>query len=210
MNEPKRLIVAVTGASGAPFAVRMLETLREMPAVETHLVLSTWARSNIEMETSYTVRQVAALADVTYKLGDQGAAISSGSFTTLGMVVVPCSMRTLAAIRHGTGDNLVCRAADVVLKEGRPLVLSPRETPLNTVHLENMLALSRMGVKIVPPMPAFYNHPKSIDDIVDHVVVRILDQIGLDAPQARRWQGMQAARHQADACEDGETSVTAG
>ncbi|MET4426766.1 MULTISPECIES: non-oxidative hydroxyarylic acid decarboxylases subunit B [unclassified Mycolicibacterium] len=189
-----RIIVGISGASGAPFAVRLLETLREMATVETHLVMSTWARSNIEVETPYTVREVAALADVTYKLGEQGAAISSGSFRTAGMIVVPCSMRTLSAIRYGVADNLICRAADVVLKEGRRLILVPRETPLNTIHLENMLALSRMGARIVPPMPAFYNHPQSIADIVDHVVVRILDQVGLDAPQARRWRGMDAAR----------------
>ncbi|ALI25514.1 Hydroxyaromatic non-oxidative decarboxylase protein B [Mycolicibacterium fortuitum] len=189
-----RIIVAISGASGAPFAVRLLETLREMPDVETHLVMSTWGKSNIEVETDRTVSEVVALADVTYKLGEQGAAISSGSFRTTGMIIVPCSMRTLSAIRYGMADNLICRAADVVLKEGRQLVLVPRETPLNTIHLENMLALSRMGARIVPPMPAFYNHPQTIGDIVDHVVVRILDQFGLDAPQAKRWRGLGAAR----------------
>ncbi|MFE9328481.1 non-oxidative hydroxyarylic acid decarboxylases subunit B [Nocardia sp. NPDC052278] len=191
-----RIIVGITGASGAPFAVRVLQALREMPQIETHLVMSTWARSNIEMETPYTVREVAALGDVTYKLGEQGAAISSGSFRTAGMIVVPCSMRTLAGIRHGHADNLICRAADVVLKEHRRLVLVPREMPLNEIHLENMLALSRIGTRIVPPMPAFYNRPETIDDIVDHVVTRILDQFDLDAPQARRWQGLDAARHE--------------
>ncbi|MGA4792509.1 non-oxidative hydroxyarylic acid decarboxylases subunit B [Nocardia sp. AB354] len=194
MSEPMRLIVGVTGASGAPFAVRLLETLHAMAGVETHLVMSTWARSNIEVETGYSVRDVAALSDVTYKFGEQGAAISSGSFRTAGMIVVPCSMRTLAGIRHGHADNLICRAADVVLKEGRRLVLAPRETPLSEIHLENMLALSRMGARIVPPMPAFYNRPETIDDIVDHIVTRILDQFDLDAPQARRWTGLHAAR----------------
>ncbi|MBA0047181.1 non-oxidative hydroxyarylic acid decarboxylases subunit B [Mycobacteroides sp. LB1] len=195
-DRPTRIIVAITGASGAPFAIRLLETLREIPSVETHLVMSAWARSNIEMESTRSVREVAQLADVTYKLGEQGAAISSGSFRTDGMIVVPCSMRTVAAIRYGIADNLICRAADVVLKEGRRLVLAPRETPLNTIHLENMLALSRMGVRIVPPMPAFYNHPRTIDDIVDHSVTRILDQFGVDTPYAKRWRGLDSARHE--------------
>ncbi len=193
-TRPTRIVVGVTGASGAPFAVRLLQTLHEITDVETHLVMSAWAKSNIAIETPYSVQQVSAMADVTYKLGEQGAAISSGSFQTAGMIVVPCSMRTLAAIRYGLADNLVCRAADVVLKEGRRLVLVPRETPLNTIHLENMLALSQMGARIVPPMPAFYNRPESVDDIVDHVVVRVLDQFGIDAPQAKRWQGMKTAR----------------
>jgi len=165
--------------------------------METHLVMSAWARTNIEMETARSVREVAELADVTYKLGEQGAAISSGSFRTDGMIVVPCSMRTLAAIRYGMADNLICRAADVVLKEGRRLVLAPRETPLNTIHLENMLALSKMGVRIVPPMPAFYNRPETVEDIVDHCVTRILDQFGVDTPYAKRWQGLDTARHEA-------------
>ncbi|PEH76762.1 MULTISPECIES: non-oxidative hydroxyarylic acid decarboxylases subunit B [Nocardia] len=190
----QRIIVGISGASGAPFAVRLLQTLHEMPGVQTHLVMSSWARSNIETETPYSVREVAELADVTYKLGDQGAVISSGSFRTAGMIVVPCSMRTLAAIRHGIADNLLCRAADVVLKERRRLVLVPRETPLSDLHLENMLRLSRMGARIVPPMPAFYNRPETIDDLIDHVVARVLDQFDLDAPQARRWPGLAATR----------------
>ncbi|MFE3572662.1 UbiX family flavin prenyltransferase, partial [Bacillus subtilis] len=136
----RRLIVGVTGATGAPLAVRILEMLHEMPEVETHLVLSTWAHSTIEMESSLSVREVSELADVTYKLGEQGAAISSGSFRTDGMIIVPCSMRTLAAVRHGLADNLITRAADVVLKERRRLVLVPRETPLNDIHLENRRA----------------------------------------------------------------------
>lgn len=192
----RRIIVGITGASGAPFAVRVLQMLREIPEIETHLVMSAWARTNIEMETPYSVREVAELGDVSYKLGEQGAAISSGSFRTEGMIVVPCSMRTLAAIRHGHADNLVCRAADVVLKEHRRLVVVPREMPLNEIHLENMLGLSRMGARIVPPMPAFYNRPETIDDIVDHVATRILDQFDLDAPQAKRWRGLDVARHE--------------
>ncbi|MEU6492203.1 non-oxidative hydroxyarylic acid decarboxylases subunit B [Streptomyces sp. NPDC046984] len=189
-----RLIVGMTGATGAVFGVRLLEQLARLPEVETHLVLSRWARTTIELETSRSVREVSALADEVYGPEDQGARISSGSFRTDGMIVAPCSMKTLAGIRAGYADGLVGRAADVVLKEGRRLVLVPRETPLGEIHLENMLALTRMGVRIVPPMPAFYNHPRSVDDIVDHITARVLDQFDLPAPAARRWEGMRAAR----------------
>ena len=189
-----RLIVGMTGATGAPLGVRLLEALRETEGVETHLVMSQWARTTIELETPYTAREVAKLADVVHGPGDQAAAISSGSYPTDGMVVIPCSMKTLAGIRAGYADGLVGRAADVVLKERRKLVLVPRETPLSEIHLENMLALSRMGVVMVPPMPAFYNHPGSVDDVVNHVVARVLDQFGLPAPQARRWSGLGDAR----------------
>ncbi|MFF4752115.1 non-oxidative hydroxyarylic acid decarboxylases subunit B [Streptomyces sp. NPDC002514] len=189
-----RLIVGMTGATGAPLGVRLLETLRSLDTVETHLVLSKWARATIELETPYTVRDVTGLADVAYGAADQAAAISSGSFRTDGMIVVPCSMKTLAGIRAGYAEGLVGRAADVVLKEGRKLVLVPRETPLSTVHLENMLALSRMGVVMVPPMPAFYNHPTGLDDVVDHIVARVLDQFDLPSPRARRWSGIAHAR----------------
>lgn len=189
-----RLIVGMTGATGAVFGVRLLQNLAELPGVETHLVLSRWARTTIELETGLSVTDVAALADVTHRPEDQGAGISSGSFRTDGMVVVPCSMKTLAGIRAGYADGLIGRAADVVLKERRRLVLVPRETPLSEIHLENMLDLARKGVQLVPPMPAFYNHPSSVDDIVDHVVARVLDQFDLPAPAARRWEGMRAAR----------------
>ncbi len=189
-----RLIVGMTGATGAPLGVRLLEALKELPHVETHLVLSRWARSTIELETPYTAREVCDLAEVVYGSGDQAAAISSGSFLTDGMVVVPCSMKTLAGIRAGYADGLIGRAADVVLKEHRRLVLVPRETPLSEIHLQNMLELARMGARMVPPMPAFYNHPSTVGDVIDHVVARILDQFGLPAPDAKRWQGMRAAR----------------
>jgi 4-hydroxy-3-polyprenylbenzoate decarboxylase len=189
-----RLIVGMTGATGAVFGVRLLQMPAELPEVETHLVLSRWARATIELETGLSVADVTALADVSYAPEDQGAAISSGSFRTDGMVIVPCSMKTLAGIRAGYADGLVGRAADVVLEERRRLVLVPRETPLSEIHLENMLSLTRMGVQVVPPMPAFYNHPRSVDDIVDHIVTRVLDQFGLPAPAARRWEGMRAAR----------------
>ncbi|MEU1932960.1 non-oxidative hydroxyarylic acid decarboxylases subunit B [Streptomyces coeruleorubidus] len=189
-----RLIVGMTGATGAAFGVRLLENLRELPEVETHLVLIRWARTTIELETGLSVADVSALADVTHHPEDQGATISSGSFTTGGMVIVPCSMKTLAGIRAGYAEGLVGRAADVVLKERRKLVLVPRETPLSEIHLENMLALTRLGAQMVPPMPSFYNHPASVDDIVDHITARVLDQFELPAPAAKRWEGMRAAR----------------
>lgn len=184
----KRLIVGITGATGVIFGVRLLEALQESD-VETHLVLSKWAIQTIEHETPYTAKQVRALADVDHVEGNMGASISSGSFMTEGMVIAPCSMRSLAAIAHGTGDHLVHRAADVILKERRRLVLVAREMPLSDIHLENMLKLSRMGATIMPPMPAFYNHPATLDDMVDHVVARILDQFGIPAEFARRWEG---------------------
>jgi 4-hydroxy-3-polyprenylbenzoate decarboxylase len=160
--------------------------LREA-SVETHLIISPWGRRTLVHETSYTVDQVTRLADVTYLPNDQGAAISSGSFLTMGMAVVPCSMRTLAAIAHGVGDNLVHRSADVVLKERRKLLLAPREAPLNDIHLENMLKLSRMGAIICPPMPGFYQRPQTIDDLVSQTVVRILDQFGIHLDSPGRW-----------------------
>jgi flavin prenyltransferase len=197
-----RLIVGMTGATGAPLGVRLLEVLRDLDDVETHLVMSRWARTTIELETAYTVREVAKLADVVYGPADQAAAISSGSFLTAGMVIVPCSMKTLAGIRTGYADGLVARAADVCLKERRRLVLVPRETPLSDVHLENMLALSRMGATMLPPVPAFYNHPASLADVVDHLVVRILDQFGISAPAARRWTGLTTGRRDAPDASD--------
>lgn len=190
-----RLIVGMTGATGAPLGVALLQALREMPDVETHLVMSKWAKTTLELETPFTVKEVSALADYTHNPADQAATVSSGSFRTDGMIVIPCSMKTLAGIRAGYAEGLIGRAADVVLKEGRKLVLVPRETPLSTVHLENMLALSRMGVAMVPPMLAYYNHPQTVDDITQHIVTRVLDQFGLEHKKARRWNGLQAAKH---------------
>ena len=183
-----RLIVAITGATGAIYGVRVLERLREADA-ETHLVISRWGGRTLVHETSYSREQVEALAGVAYAPGDMGAAISSGSFRTDGMIVAPCSAKTLAAIAHGYGENLVHRAADVILKERRKLVLAVREAPLSEIHLENMLKLSRMGAVILPPMPAFYNHPRTVDDVVDHTVARILDQFGIEMRGASRWSG---------------------
>ena len=180
----------MTGATGAVFGVGVLRQLQQCNDVQTHLVLSRWARATIHLETGLAARDVAGLADVVYSWDDQAAAISSGSFLVEGMVVVPCSMKTLAGIRTGYADGLIARAADVTLKERRRLVLVPRESPLSEIHLENMLALARMGVSIVPPMPAFYQQPASIDDIVDHVVARILDQFGIESPAAKRWNGV--------------------
>jgi flavin prenyltransferase len=183
-----RLVVAITGATGAVFGIRTLEALAEL-GVETHLCISSWGRRTIEHETALSVDDVRALATHAHPPGDMAATISSGSFRTDGMVVAPCSMRTLGTIANGIGDNLVARAADVTLKERRRLVLLPRETPLHEVHLANMLTLTRLGATILPPMPAFYNRPQSLADIVDHVVARTLDQFGLCSPHARRWDG---------------------
>lgn len=183
-----KLVVGMTGATGAIIGIRLLEALRERE-VETHLVVSKWARATIQMETDWSVRDVMALASKTWSEQDQAAAISSGSFRVEGMVIAPCSMKTLAAIRAGYGDGLIARAADVTLKEQRRLVLIPRESPLNVIHLENMLALAKAGAMMLPPMPAFYNRPASIDDIVNHIVSRVLDQFGLDNNLTRRWEG---------------------
>jgi flavin prenyltransferase len=189
----RRLIVGMTGSTGAVFGIRLLEALKHAE-VESHLVISKWAQRTIEHETRHTVEQVRALATVVHSQGDMGASISSGSFITEGMVVIPCSVRTLGGIANGYGEHLVHRAADVILKERRRLVLVVRETPLSEVHLENMLKLARMGVIMLPPMPAFYNHPKTIDDVIDHIVFRVLDQFGIATPFAKRWDGhMQTA-----------------
>jgi 4-hydroxy-3-polyprenylbenzoate decarboxylase len=184
-----RIIVGITGATGTIFGIRTLQVLKDY-GVETHLVISKWGARTLVHETPYTIDYAKSLASATYPDLDQGAPISSGSFVTDGMIVAPCSARSLGAIANGLGDNLVHRAADVVLKERRKLVLMVRETPLNDIHLENMLKLSRMGVVIVPPLPAFYNHPQSVDDIVGHIVMRALDQFGLHTDVTARWDGV--------------------
>ncbi len=183
-----RLVVGITGATGTVIGVRILQALRDL-GVETDLVLSRWGRATMEMETDLTLADLHALADRMHGPGDQSAPISSGSFRTDGMIIAPCSMKTLAAVRTGYGEGLIARAADVTLKERRRLVLVPREMPLSEIHLENMLALSRLGAIIVPPVPAFYNRPATIDDIVTHIAARVLDQFGLDLPGASRWFG---------------------
>ena len=188
-HKPSRLVVGITGATGTIFGVRLLQMLHGS-GVETHLVLSKWASRTLTHETTYSVKDVEALATQRYRLNDQGAAISSGSFVTLGMVIAPCSMRTLAAIAHGLGDNLIHRAADVILKERRKLVLLVRESPFSEIHLENMLKLARMGVVILPPVPAFYNHPQNLDDMVNHIAMRVIDQFDIHLDVMNRWDGV--------------------
>ena len=183
-----RLIVALSGATGSIYGIRLLECLRDA-GVETHVVISRWGVRTLLHETSYSKEQVEALATTAYAAGDMGAAISSGSFKTDGMIVAPCSAKTLAAIAHGVGDNLVHRAADVILKERRKLVLAVREAPLSDIHLENMLRLSRMGAVVLPPVPAFYTKPQTLDDVVNHTVARLLDQFGIESPGLARWAG---------------------
>ena len=183
-----KLIVGITGATGTIFGVRLLEALKDSE-IESHLVLSKWGARTLVHETTYTVDAVKALATCTYLESDQGAAISSGSFVTDGMIIAPCSVRSLAAIAHGQGDNLIHRAADVVLKERRKLVLMVRESPLSDIHLENMLKLSRMGAVVVPPVPAFYNHPNSVDSVINHIVMRVLDQFNVHTQASTRWDG---------------------
>jgi flavin prenyltransferase len=190
MNEtrPSRLIVGITGATGTIFGVRLLQMLHGS-GIETHLVISKWGARTLVHETDFTVDEVQRMATQSHPVGDQGAAISSGSFLTLGMVVAPCSMGTLAAIANGLADNLIHRAADVILKERRKLVLVVRESPVHEIHLENMLKLSRMGVIILPPVPAFYNHPQNLDDMINHVTMRVLDQFDIHLDVMNRWDG---------------------
>src|SRR5260370_26639398 len=185
------LIVGISGASGAVYGVRLLETLRRL-GIEGHLVMSKAAEMTIDYEFDMKPADVKALADVVYPIGDLGAPISSGSFPGLGMIVAPCSVRSLAEIATGVTSSLLTRAADVTLKERRRLVLMLRETPLHSGHLRNMLALSDMGAIIAPPVPAFYTRPKNLEDMVDHSIGRILDLFGIDSGRVRRW-GMEEA-----------------
>lgn len=185
--ERPRLVIGISGATGAIYGIRLLEHLRARGDVELHLVISRWAEETIRLETEYTPEQVRTLAHISYGWDDLASAISSGSFRTWGMVVLPCSMKTVSAIANGYGHDLLTRAADVTLKERRPLVLCPRETPLSTIHLENMLKLSRLGVQIVPPMPSFYHRPKEIEDLIHYQILRVLDQLHLYEDDQRRW-----------------------
>jgi flavin prenyltransferase len=188
----RRLIVALTGASGAVYGVRLLQVLRTVPDVETHLLASPAGWLNVDQEMTLSRREVEALAHVVHAVKDVGASIASGSFETDGMIVAPCSMRTLAAVAHGLSDNLISRAADVVLKERRRLVLMVRETPLNLAHLRNMVAVTEMGAVVFPPVPAFYNRPVSIDALVDHTVGRVLDLVGVRQTLSPEWPGLRA------------------
>jgi 4-hydroxy-3-polyprenylbenzoate decarboxylase len=182
-----KIVVAITGASGIIYAIRLLELLKKL-SIETHLVFSKWAIANLDTETNYSIQELEGLATKVYDNNNLAAAISSGSFKVDGMVIVPCSMKTLAAISHGFSENLIQRAADVAMKEHRKLILVPRETPLNAIHLENMLKLSRLGVIIMPPMPGLYNRPQSLDDIINYHAGRILDQLGIEHNFIKRWQ----------------------
>jgi flavin prenyltransferase len=183
-----RIVVGITGATGTVIGVRTLQVLNDA-GVETHLVLSKWGARTLIQETPHTVEYVKSLATHAYSESDHGAPISSGSFVTDGMIIAPCSVRTLAAIAQGHGDNLVHRAADVILKERRKLVLMVREAPLSDIHLENMLKLSRMGAVITPPVLAFYDNPRTLDDAINHIVMRALDALGIHVDVAARWDG---------------------
>jgi 4-hydroxy-3-polyprenylbenzoate decarboxylase len=194
----RRLIVAITGASGAVYGVRLLQALRDLPEVQTHLLVSAAGWLNVEQELGRGRREIEALADVLHNVRDVGASIASGSFRSDGMVVAPCSMRTLAAIAHGMSDNLITRAADVVLKERRRLVLMVRETPLNLAHLRNMTTVTEMGGIVFPPVPAFYNRPPSVDELIDHTVGRVLDLLDVTQTLSPAWPGLAAARSAAN------------
>ena len=194
----KRLIVGITGATGSLYGVRLLERLRALSGWESHLVLTDAGVLNAWQELGLKRRDIEKLAAVCYHPKDIGAAIASGSYRTAGMVIAPCSMKTLAAVAHAHADDLVSRAADVVLKERRRLVLLPREAPLNLAHLRNMVAVTEMGAVVFPPVPAFYARPKTIDALVDHTVARVLDLFGVDSPGLKRWQGMRGSPPERD------------
>jgi flavin prenyltransferase len=187
---PKRIVVAISGASGAVYGVRLLQMLRELGGVQTHLTVSDAGWLNVQQELDLPRDQVEALADVVYPVRNIGAALASGSFQCDGMVVAPCSMRTLAAVAHGLSDNLITRAADVMLKERRRLILMVRETPLNLAHLRNMTSVTEMGGIVFPPVPAFYQKPQTVAELVDHTVSRVIDLLGLPQAHSQRWAGL--------------------
>jgi 4-hydroxy-3-polyprenylbenzoate decarboxylase len=186
----KRLIIAITGATGAIYAYRLLEILKDIPTIETHLMISDAGVLNIHHELKFNRKQVEAIADVVHSVRDVGASIASGSFQSDGMIITPCSMKTLASVAHGMSDNLISRAADVVLKERRRLVMMVRETPFNLAHLRNMTAATEMGAIIFPPLPNFYHHPASIAEMVDHTIGRVLDLFQIEHTLAPRWNGL--------------------
>jgi 4-hydroxy-3-polyprenylbenzoate decarboxylase len=187
---PRRIVVAITGATGAIYGVQLLRRLAAVPGVETHLVISDAATLTLHQEVGLQRRDVEALAHVVHRNREIGAAIASGSFQTAGMVIAPCSMKTLAAVAHGLSDNLIARAADVVLKERRRLILMVRETPFNLAHLRNMTAVTEMGGIVFPPLPSFYHRPATIAEMVDHTVARVMDLLGVTNDLAPRWGGM--------------------
>jgi 4-hydroxy-3-polyprenylbenzoate decarboxylase len=190
MSVPRRLIIAITGATGAVYGVRLLEVLRGMPGIETHLMVSDAGVLNLHQELDMNRKDVEALAHVVHNVRDIGASIASGSFQSAGMIIAPCSMKTLASIAHGLSDNLITRAADVTLKERRRLVLLTRETPLNLAHLRNMTAVTEMGGIIFPPLPGFYHRPQTIAEMVDHTVGRVIDLFGIEHALTPRWSGI--------------------
>ncbi|MFB0995645.1 MAG: 4-hydroxy-3-polyprenylbenzoate decarboxylase [Polaribacter sp.] len=185
----KRLVIGMSGSSGVIYGIRMLEALAQDPEVETHLILSQAAKMNIGIETQWSVADVEALADEVHNNKNIGASIASGSYKTAGMIVVPCSMKTLSGIANSYAENLIIRAADVMLKERRQLVIVPRESPLHTGHCELMLKASQIGAIICPPSPAFYTSPKTVDDIINHTVARVLDLFDIETDNLERWQG---------------------
>jgi flavin prenyltransferase len=195
LNKKKRLIVGISGATGAIYGVRMLEILRKIEDMETHLILTKAGRMTIQVETPFSVKDVEAMANVVHDINNVGASISSGSFRTEGMVIVPCSMKSMGGIAHSLGGDLLVRAADVVLKERKKLVLVVRETPLHLGHLEAMATLTRMGAVIFPPVPAFYHRPKTLDDVINQTVTRILDQFEIDVALFHRWDDEGMSRH---------------
>lgn len=186
----RRIIIGMSGASGAIYGIRLLQVLKQVEDVETHLVMSRFARLNTEIETPYTPQQVEELADVVHGFGNQAASISSGSFKTEGMIVAPCSMNSLSGIVHSAAASLLVRAADVVLKEQRRLVLMPREVPLHVGHCKLLYEAARLGAIIAPPMPAFYSHPETIDDLINHSIGRVLDLFDIEASLINRWEGI--------------------
>lgn len=202
MSRPRRLIVAITGASGAIYGVRLLQVLQATPETEVHLMVTPAGWMNISQELSVSRAEVEALADVVHAVRDVGASVASGSFASDGMVIAPCSMRTLAAVAHGLSDNLVARAADVVLKERRRLVAMVRETPLNLAHLRNMVALTEMGGVVFPPVPAFYHRPETVEALVDQTIGRVLDLLGVPQTLSPAWPGLKAARSEDDGAGD--------
>ncbi len=186
-NKKKRLVVGISGASGAILGIELLKILKENPEWESHLVISRGAEATILQETTYKIEEVAALADKVYSIKDIGASIASGTFRTEGMIILPCSMKTLAGVASGYSDNLLLRAADVTIKEKRKLILAARETPLSTIHLRNMLTLSELGAYIIPPMVTYYNKPDSIEDMNHHIVAKILDKFDIEVDGFKRW-----------------------
>lgn len=207
--ESKRVVVAISGSTGTIYGIRLLQVLKDMPGVETHLIISPAAKRTLAHETDYTIKEVEALADCLYDFRDIGAAPASGSFHTVGMIVAPCSIKTMSALAACYADNLITRAGDVTLKEGRPLIVVLRETPLHVGHLRMMLQLAEMGGIMLPPMPAFYNRPKTVDDIVNHTVGRILDRVGLPVHGlVKEWRGTRPATGRgAGAAEPGAEAI---